>query len=67
MGSVNSKKIANIFYCILTELITDKDKERLQNVMAYGKDEPELLRKTKTSKAPLPSEEPKIDRFDEGT
>ena len=45
------------------EIITEKDKEKLQNIMAFGKDSPQHEK----SKRPIAVEdEPEIDRFEEG-
>ncbi|XP_065066282.1 UPF0193 protein EVG1 homolog [Rhopilema esculentum] len=44
------------------KIITEKDKEKLQNIMAYGKDSPQHEK----SKRPVAVEdEPEIDRFEE--
>ena len=47
------------------EVITDKDKEMLQNMMAYGKDAPPIRDTPKKIVAEVEPEE-EIDRFEEG-
>ena len=61
------------FYGVVTfacgcypELITDKDKEMLQNMMAYGKDAPPI-KDTPKNIATNTEPEDEIDRFEEGS
>lgn len=46
------------------EALTEKDKDRLANIMAFGKDLEQMPFNTKQESS-SPEPEPEIDRFDE--
>ena len=57
------------FFCSpLLESITEKDKRRLQNTMAYGEEGAAMIEETPRPRLPQREvkPEPEVDRFDEG-